>query len=218
MSQKTPLISDIPPAQARTWNETWSLVLTQPSVGTFQEIIEDPKASKRRAYLWVFVATLVGSAISVVVNALFSEITAPTSNTSESTSTFVSTLLALLLGTPVSALLATFVFADAVLLTQFVAHKLGGTGTIKQLMWASAAYVAPLSLGATALSAISIVNCTALLLSLYGLLLNCIAIKTVNRLSWGKAFVAALIAPLLLLIIAVALILLTASLSPRAPG
>ncbi len=211
MSQKTPLISDVPPAETRTWNEIWSFVLTQPSVGTFQEILQDPKASTRRAYLWVFFGTLAGSAISVLINSLFSEYTTPApAAPSESTSIFIPTLLALLVGTPIISLIALFLFVDWVLLNQYLARKLGGTGAAKQLLWATAAFVAPLTLGATALSAITAINCTAVLFALYGLGLNWIALKTVNKLSWGKALGVDLIASFVFLIFVALILILVA--------
>jgi hypothetical protein len=42
-----------------TWAEIWTAVLTRPSVSTFQEILRDPAASRRRAYTWMLVTWLI---------------------------------------------------------------------------------------------------------------------------------------------------------------
>src|SRR5512137_2314245 len=59
-----------PPAASYSWSETWIKALTQPSVKAYEAIVNDPKASPNRAYIWVAVTALIGYALSVLLQTM----------------------------------------------------------------------------------------------------------------------------------------------------
>jgi hypothetical protein len=91
---------------------------------------------------------------------------------------------------PATAAAGVLGFALVTGITQLVAKILGGSGTYSKLAYATAAYSAPLSLLTTALGAIPYVGYVTTPLGwIYGLVLNVIAVKAVNKFGWGKAIV-----------------------------
>ena len=164
-----------------SWSETWIKALTQPSVETFEEIICDPNASNRRAYNWVFVSALISYIVAMLVVA----VTGVSMTGSVEGAGF--NVLTLICCAPVGGLLAVLGLAISAGITQTVASMLCGTGSYDKLVYANAAYIAPLSLVSGLLSYIPIIRFLTVPLGLYGIVLNVMAVKAVNRFSWGKA-------------------------------
>ena len=180
-----------------SWSEVWISALTKPSVETYDRLVRDPNASANKAYLWVFICALIGyalsSLISLAIGALFETSSIPGFETS---ALFGSSIVALVCCVPIFAILAVVGLIINSGLTQLIARALGGTGTYSELVYANAAYVAPLSLVSSILGAIPFVNlCLGIPLAIYYIVLNVIAINAVNRFGWGKAVVSALIVP-----------------------
>ena len=59
-----------PPAEKLRWFKVWTSAITQPSTETFEWILRDPQASPRRAYLWVFITSLISMIITGVYSTL----------------------------------------------------------------------------------------------------------------------------------------------------
>ena len=47
------------------WYEAWFLALTRPNDATFNALLDDPKASARKAYGWVFLAATLNAALTL---------------------------------------------------------------------------------------------------------------------------------------------------------
>jgi hypothetical protein len=92
-------------------------------------------------------------------------------------------------------------------LIQLVARDIGGVGTYAELVYATAAYSAPLTLISNVLAPIPICVYLTIPLGLYGLVLQLKAIRAVHEFDWGSAF-ASLALILLLVFVVFAILLL----------
>jgi hypothetical protein len=190
------------------WLNIWIDALTKPSVETFERISDSPHATTRRAYNWVFIA----SAIGAVVTGLISFAPAAGVETEGLLGVSLGMLICLV---PVSGLFAVLGLIISAGISQAVASALGGEGTFSKLAYAIASYAAPLSLVSSAMSTIPYVQCLGIPLAVYGIVLNVIAIKAVNKFSWARAVGSSvLILVGLLALVAVLVIVLLALLGP----
>ena len=121
----------------------------------------------------------------------------------------------LLCTVPFAAVMSVIGLVISAGITQFFAGALGGTGSYSKLVYAFAAYSAPLSVITGVIGAIPLVNCLAIPLGFYGLALNVIANKAVNQFSWGRAIVSSVIfIAAILIFVAVLVIIGLALLGP----
>jgi tetratricopeptide (TPR) repeat protein len=197
-----------PPGERLSWGETWTRVLTRPSVASFERVLRDPQASAKRAYTWVFFGALIGNLFSWCGVILVSRGNADVLGAASEVwggSLLCAPPQALMAG--LGAILGLAIRAG---ITQWIARALGGRGKFPQLAYATAAYLAPLTITMGAVSAIPYVNLLILPLAISGLVLNVMAVKAVNRFGWGEAIVASLAPSALLLIpiIVIAILLL----------
>jgi hypothetical protein len=102
--------------------------------------------------------------------------------------------LTLLCGAPILAVLSTAAFAIFVALVQWIARMFGGKGNNDQLAYTAASIAAPYSIisgAAILLSAIPYVGfCFRIILGLAGIyivVLEILAVKSVNQFGWGPA-------------------------------
>ncbi|MCI5167186.1 MAG: YIP1 family protein [Candidatus Electrothrix sp. GM3_4] len=104
---------------------------------------------------------------------------------------------------PFIAAIAVICTAIYILLINYAARCLKGTGTYKQLIFVTAAYSAPLAIINGFITyrdeIIPFSGYLLLLLSLYGLILSVIAVKAVYQFSWLKALIANLLPPMILI-------------------
>ena len=183
-----------PPAASPSWSEVWISALTKPSVATYEGIVNDPEASPSRGYTWVLIAALIASAVSVVFNMILAGITGPDTSGASGLGAFAGSSIGLLLClVPFAAVMSLIGLVISAGITQFFASALGGIGSYSKLVYAFAAYSAPLSLVTGVLGAIPLINCLTIPTGLYGLALNVIANKAVNQFSWGRAIVSSVI-------------------------
>ncbi|MCC7446354.1 MAG: YIP1 family protein [Anaerolineae bacterium] len=196
-----------PSGTPMTWSETWTKALTKPSEETFVEIANDPNASSGRALTWVFIASIISAVIGVGLQALFGPIVSPQSfggtdfEAIGMGSLTGASLLSLVCVAPIAAVVGVALFALVVGVTNVVAKALGGTGNYDKLIYATAAYAAPLSLVSSVVSGIPIVRYIGFVIGIYGLVLNVIAVKAVHQFSWGKAVMSSLVIWVLLAIL-----------------
>ena len=197
--------------ESLSWGETWVKALTQPSEESYHEIANDPGASSRKAYSWVFISSLIGYVLYTLISLFIGRnIIGPGED-----GVLGASIAALLCGAPLGALFAVLGMMLSVGISQWIAYALDGTGTYSQLIYTVAAYVAPLSLISSLLSVIPYLNCMAIPLLFYGVFLNVTAVKAVNRFGWGKAIISSvLILFLLTAIVAVILIVVLTLLGP----
>jgi hypothetical protein len=182
MSQEYSSARFTPDDASLSWHEVWIRALTRPSVATFERLLRDPYASSGTAYAWVFYSALVGTGLASLVQSAF-----PDSVGASSVGAGV------ICGAPVAAVLSVLGLIVTAGITQFVAGLLGGIGTYRELVYATAAYLAPLSLIESVVGEIPVFNYLLIPLALYGIALNVIAVKAVNRFGWGSAIAASVL-------------------------
>jgi len=200
----TPLM-DSPPGPAG-WLPVWIKAVSQPNEQTFIAITEQPDATSRTAFIWVFIA----GTISGIVQSILRTIILATGGVpqmpipgleqfsqqpvgGDASSIGISLVTGLCLS-PVAGLISILFFAIFTAITQWVAKLFGGSGTFEKLAYGLAAVTVPFTLVSSVLtlvSAIPYVNiCTGILsfgLGIYALVLEIMAVKAVNRFGWGAA-------------------------------
>lgn len=184
--------------------QIWRKALTQPSEQTFVEIASSPNARATTAYLWVFVASLIQIFLTALVQSqLYGNLAEQYGLGADvlgDQSGVASVLTGALCGAPIGAIVTTLFFAIGVFVVQWIAKMFGGRGTSDQLAYAMAAIMAPYSIISgivTLFSAVPYVGLcfTAVLAigSIYILVLQVMAVKGVNQISWGAAIGSLLI-------------------------
>lgn len=192
-----------PTKPSYSWNQVWITALTQPSVESYEALIEDPKASANRAVIWLLISLSLSFLFVVVLGGFARSATI-------SGSVIGTSLLC-------APLLAGFYIINLgirVGITHAIARSLGGEGQFGQLFYAFAAFEAPLSILAGIFSYFQI-NCLVLLLGLYGIVLSVTATMAVHRLSAGKAIVASFGLFAVLIGVSILLIFILALLGPQ---
>jgi uncharacterized membrane protein len=195
-----------------SWFSAWRVALTRPSVATYTDLLLDPRLSLRRAAGWLFTASLLSYLLAIMLQAtvfpstlvdVIREASATGPQEFQATPTFL--LIFSLACTPFMAagFLATYLISFALL--HFIASALGSQGSYTELVYAHAAYLAPLTLLTALLGMIPVVNCLTLPLALYSLGLQLMALKAATRMTWGRVVaVMAVVAVLLILVATVA--------------
>ena len=190
-----------PSVSLGSWIDVWIKAATRPVVATFEAIAKDLNRTSTRAYGWVFVASVIGIVVQVVAVQLAASSLLP------------GTLLmcGLLPLVPFFLVLGLAIGGG---ITHGLARRLGGSGTYSQLIYAYAAYSAPLVLIGTVLGALPAPLLVSLYFGLiiYGLVLEVVALKAVHQIGWARAIAAG--SGFLVLILGVAFVVLLIVLSP----
>lgn len=190
--------------------DTWMAAITKPNEGTFARIVAQPGATASKAFLWVFVASLITSFASFISQA------AGFGKQMEALRQFLPPEIArdlplgaapsfgigtVICGAPIGAVLAVLFFAIGVALIQWVAKLFGGTGSFDKLAYAFSAINVPYAVITAVLTLIGIIPFVGILtglislaLFIYVVILGVLAVKAVNGLDTGKA-VGAVILP-----------------------
>ena len=197
-----PMIPDSEPEMSLI--ETWIAAVTKPNESTFARIISQPGATTGKAFLWVFVASLIASFASLIAQAvsvgsqmggleqfLPPEITRELPTGMGGPAFGFGTVIC---GTPVTAIFSVIGFAIGVALVQWVAKLFGGTGTFEKLAYAFSTITVPYSVVAAVFALLGIIPFVGILtglasfaMSIYVLVLEVLAVKAVNNLDTGKA-------------------------------
>ncbi|HEU0295997.1 MAG TPA: YIP1 family protein [Anaerolineales bacterium] len=184
------------------WFSTWITAVTKPSEQTYAALAEHPDArSNSRAFTWIFLAGTASALISGVLQAIL-ELAGFPSQTPSWGDLFggnagqggMISLGVAICASPIAGAIATLFFAIGVGIVQWIAGLFKGTGTYSQLAYTLAAISVPVSLVSsilTPLSSVQFVNLCAglisLIVGLYALVLQVMAVKAVNRFGWGEA-------------------------------
>ena len=186
-----------------TWSQAWISAFTQPNVVTYVRLVDDPRASYKRAYGWIFISSMIGFLLYFLIGfALGSPLSADPLSELSQEPLFGTTSLFFLCVTPIIGVITLIGVTIGVGLTQLFARLLGGTGTFAMLIYAYAAFYAPLYIVTAILQLIPAVGpCLTLPLAIYSLALYIIASKAVNGFGWGKSILAVLIIPLVLTVL-----------------
>lgn len=210
MTPGSPALGLAEPPPTFSWFGAWRAALTRPSVATYTDLLLDPRVSLRRAGAWLLTAALLTYLLGITVQAalfpgtLVEAIREASENAPQGFQLAPTVLLvASLACAPFMAgvFLASYLVGLALL--HFIASALGSQGSYTELVYAHAAYLAPLTLLASMLGMIPIVHCLTLPLGLYSLGLQQMARKAATRMTRGRV-IAALAVGLVIVGLAVA--------------
>ena len=186
------------------WYQLWLLVLIAPVEDTYRELLSDPEARPTRGYLWVYIAGVVGIVINVLAlvfraETILATLAASLPEFGEAQRLFGYVLIGLIVSSPVLALFAPLGVILSAAIYQMVAKLLIGEGTFSEMVYALCAIAAPMSILSAIFSfPVPIFPLFGFLVGLYGIFLNIVAVKTVNRLPWGQAILTVLAIPVLI--------------------
>jgi hypothetical protein len=194
--------------------DTWMEAFTKPREETYARIVAQPRANATNAFLWVFIASLLTSLVSLVASLggqmeTFRQMLPPEiANQLPSGADASVGIGTIICGAPVGAVFAVIVFAISTALIQWVAKLFGGIGTFDKLAYAFSSVVVPYSIVASILALLGIIPYVGILtglisfaLSIYLIVLEVLAVKAVHRLDTGKAIGAVLLPALVILLI-----------------
>ena len=202
-----PVVPESGPAMSLV--ETWIAAVTKPNESTYAQIVAQPGATAGKAFLWVFLASILTSFTSLIVQAvgfggqmdMFREFLPPELArelpVGAAPSIGFGTAIC---GAPVGAIFAVLGFAIWVALVQWIAKLFGGTGSFDKLAYAFSAITVPFSVVAAVLSLLGLIPFIGILfglisfaLSIYVIVLEVLAVKAVNGLDTGQAAGAVLL-------------------------
>jgi hypothetical protein len=179
--------------------QIWLKALTQPVEKTFSEIAASPHAKQGTAYLWLFLAGLVNSIVTlglqgVTMRRLQEYIPPEAANIFGPAQISGTGLVGVICGAPITALFGVLFFAVGVALIQWIAKMFGGSGDFNRMVYTFACIAAPLNLVSAVLSLFAAIPFVGILFGLvsfvvaiYGLFLSVLAVKAVNQFGWGAA-------------------------------
>jgi Yip1-like protein len=178
----------VTPAGSTPFFQTWVNALTKPSEQTYAAMATSPEASASKAYLWVFLTALISFFIGAVINAILISMNQQGGSQSNSS------LIGLVCAVPIGAGLSVVGFMIGTGLVQWLAGLFKGAGTFNQLAYVFGAISAPVTLISSVLSVFNAIPFLGLclwpvsiLLFLYVVVLQVMAVKGVNRFGWGEA-------------------------------
>lgn len=195
------------------WFSTWMTAVTKPSEQTYATLAEHPDAaSNNRAFTWVFIAGTVAALINGILNAIltlagFGTSAGITSYFGGDASRGIAfTFGVAICSSPIAGAVGALLFAIFTGIVQWIARLFKGTGSYSQLAYALAAISVPFTLVSSLLSPFSVipyvglcVSGLSLILGLYALVLEIMAVKGVNKFGWGEA-AGSVFLPVLLII------------------
>ena len=183
---------------------TWVKAATSPNEEAYQQIANDPGASFGKSALWIFLAGMVGSFISGLVSYIrytvfgvsdmnlfgeygeyFRDFTA-----------FQPSVTGVITGTLLGGIASIIAALITVGFIYIVSRVLGGTGSYENLFNTMAAYQVPIGVVTAVVSAIPVLNCLSIFIGIYGIVLGVIANKVVMGYDMGKAVIATVVIPI----------------------
>ena len=198
MSSSAPSNAPMLPPGSQPIYQTWINAVTKPNEQTYAAIAVQPGAGAGKAFLWVFIASLVNTFFASLVQGAAMRNMMQQFNQNGGNYDFGPAagggIAAALCGAPIAAVISVLFFAVSVGLTQWVAKLFGGRGDFNQLAFAFSAFTVPVALINSVLvllAAIPVAGLCFSILSLglfiYSLVLSVTAAKGVNQFSWGAA-------------------------------
>jgi len=187
------------------WFSVWTSAVTKPNEQTFAQMANSSEAKLTTAFIWVFIGSLVSFFLSSLVQGAGMRQLMQQYGFSAQPTGFGTQLMTAICGAPIMAVITMIMFAIMVAIVQFIARMFGGTGTFEQLAYVFAAISTPFSLIFGVLGLLSAIpyvwwcfGIITLLLALYVIVLEVMAVKAVNQFGWGQA-AGSLLLPFILL-------------------
>jgi hypothetical protein len=207
-SMNTPNTPALPPSSGvAEWFSVWRDAVTKPNEQTYASMVQSPNAKLTTALLWAFLSALVSSFLtSLVPNAYLRQMMRNYNfGTQELGGGVGAFLIRVICGAPIAAVIAVVFFVIGVGIVYLLARMFGGRGTFDQLAYAMAAIQAPFALVSGVLGLLGAIpyvgicfGLVSLLLLIYVIVLEVMAVKGVNQFGWGQA-AASLLLPVLVL-------------------
>jgi hypothetical protein len=180
------------------WYWAWAGILSYPSVANFELLVQNPNAKQKTAYFWLAFVGIPANLPTIAL--LVGVVLKLAGNPPAAVVPLIAVGLAALL------LLSSFVtilnLIIPVAIQNFIAKRLGGRGTYKQLIYAEATFYVPLLLITSLLNLFPTVWVFAYPLELYEVILSIVAIKAVHQFGWRKAIISGLALATLLFLLA----------------
>lgn len=192
MSQEREIQSSPAPVELHRWYQIWIAAVTRPSIETFEEIAQDPRASVSRAFFWMFLATAVGNIVGAIALSGVFGVFAPLGGVET-----LGEIVALMavggimwacLGAAFT-LLSPLWFAIRVGVRHRVASSLGGAGSYEQMAYTFAAYSAPMSLLFYVAYASQCGGFLLPIIALYRIVLDIVAIRAAHEIGTKQALI-----------------------------
>ena len=197
----------------------WIDALTKPNESTYSSLAATPEANANKAFLWVFIASLINSLFAVLVQGplMRNMMGAFGEDPGFFGGGFGSSIITAICGAPLGAVVSVLFFAISVGIFQWIAGMFGGKGNFGQLAYVLGAIAAPYMLISSLLTLLAAIpyvgfcfTAIAGLGGLYVLVLEVIAVKGVNQFGWGPAIGSVFIPGLVFGFMCACLIFITA--------
>ncbi|MDH5606779.1 MAG: YIP1 family protein [Anaerolineae bacterium] len=197
------------------WYQIFIKALTQPNLATYEEIAMSPDASIGKAYAWLAASGLVGGIVSAVIRMIVGFVFGSVGGSETLAYGIGMGFGAFCIGIPLGIIISLVGFTIYTGISHGIAKMLGGQGDFAQLAYTIAAYTVPISLISSFIISIPIVNMISLVIGIYAVALNIIAIKAVHQFDWGRAAASSvLVIGLALCIVAFCLVLMLTLMGP----
>jgi len=196
-----------PPSGLSGWVSVWKDAVTKPGEQTFSRIAQSPNAKLSTALLWIFLGSLLNVFVaSLVQGAVMSRMMQNSDFGLDGLPEGAAGgLLTAVCGAPIAALISVVLFALMTGIVQLIAKMFGGRGTFEQLAYALAAILTPFYLVSSVIALLGAIpfvgacfGIVGLIVGIYVLVLEIMAVKGVNQFGWGQA-IASLLLPVLVL-------------------
>jgi hypothetical protein len=176
-----------------TWWQAWWYSMARPTVEMYEKLVDDPKATKTRSFVWLILCVVSNLLIGMLIGVLFSWLIM----TMAGNPRLLHDIEGALTGSLVSFVIAVPVFAAVILfyiwLCHIIARLLGGKGDFWKLVYAQAVYLMPYTVATVIGSFIPVVGFFVFLLPFYILYLDVVGVKAVHKISWGRSAAAGII-------------------------
>jgi hypothetical protein len=182
--------------------QIWINAISKPNEQTFATIAASPKAKASTAYLWVFIGGLIQFFFAFLVQGSKTQSLLDQSGLGQNLPQggVGSTIVQLICGAPILAVIGVVFFAIGAAIVHWIAKMFGGKGTFDQLAYSFAAILTPAYLVSAVLSLLGAVPIVGLcfsvisvLFGIYIIVLQIMAVKGVEAVSWGGAVGSVLI-------------------------
>jgi hypothetical protein len=141
--------AEAPASQHFTWQQAWTSAVLHPSVATYQALVADPAATRRRAFIWAIATMLISQFISGLAKALGAAAAGFELVGDPNASGWINMPLGALVCAPLAAILAPLFLLILAAIPNWIATRRGGQGTLDSLIYAIAAFTAPIAIVST---------------------------------------------------------------------
>ena len=189
--QQNPIV---PAGGFASWLNTWITAVTKPNEQTYVDLAGRPEAKANKAYLWVFIASTLGTLVAGLLQALVLAMGFGQGGTQLYSQMAGGSIVSVICAAPIAGGVSVLGFMIGTGVIQWVAKLFGGTGTFNKLAYVMGAISVPITLVSSIITPFSVITYLGIVIGLLSFALGCyaiylevLAVKAVNQFSWGKA-------------------------------